>query len=181
MCAAFRIAWGWQCTATLQVTAALAAGGQHAHQLSCHWGAHHAGSSCMPICRAHFPMCRAHSPVSCSPPLPCLPPCPSPCHQVTVPTNWECQGFGRPQYTNFVYPFPGELGWVWGQLRGHESHNCMQHVAEALRCARGCHVVSQAGMPECRKAWHANFMAICMHAQGRMPCARHAMVWDDAA
>ncbi|PRW56286.1 Beta-galactosidase isoform A [Chlorella sorokiniana] len=26
--------------------------------------------------------------------------------QVAVPTNWECQGFGRPQYTNFVYPFP---------------------------------------------------------------------------
>jgi beta-galactosidase len=25
---------------------------------------------------------------------------------VTVPTNWECQGYGRPQYTNFVYPFP---------------------------------------------------------------------------
>jgi beta-galactosidase len=23
-----------------------------------------------------------------------------------VPTNWECQGFGRPHYTNFVYPFP---------------------------------------------------------------------------
>ncbi|KAL4457400.1 hypothetical protein ABPG75_012265 [Micractinium tetrahymenae] len=26
--------------------------------------------------------------------------------QVVVPTNWECQGFGQPQYTNFVYPFP---------------------------------------------------------------------------
>lgn len=23
-----------------------------------------------------------------------------------MPTNWECQGFGRPQYTNFQYPFP---------------------------------------------------------------------------
>ena len=29
---------------------------------------------------------------------------------MTVPTNWECQGFGRPQYTNFVYPFPGKRG-----------------------------------------------------------------------
>ena len=23
-----------------------------------------------------------------------------------MPGNWECQGHGRPQYTNFVYPFP---------------------------------------------------------------------------
>ena len=29
-----------------------------------------------------------------------------PPQQVVVPTNWECQGYGRPQYTNFVYPIP---------------------------------------------------------------------------
>lgn len=31
---------------------------------------------------------------------------------VTVPTNWECQDFGRPQYTNFEYPFPVEPPFV---------------------------------------------------------------------
>ena len=44
--------------------------------------------------------CLPPSPHSAPPPAPCL-------AQVTVPTNWECQGFGRPQYTNFLYPFPG--------------------------------------------------------------------------
>jgi hypothetical protein len=28
------------------------------------------------------------------------------CMQVDVPGNWETQGFGRPVYTNFKYPFP---------------------------------------------------------------------------
>lgn len=32
--------------------------------------------------------------------------------QITVPTNWECQGHGRPQYTNFVYPFPVDPPYV---------------------------------------------------------------------
>lgn len=35
-----------------------------------------------------------------------LPSIPQDWSTVTVPGNWECQGFGRPQYTNFVYPFP---------------------------------------------------------------------------
>jgi beta-galactosidase len=26
--------------------------------------------------------------------------------QITVPGNWECQGYGIPIYTNFQYPFP---------------------------------------------------------------------------
>ena len=32
--------------------------------------------------------------------------------QVAVPGNWECQGHGRPQYTNFVYPFPVDPPYV---------------------------------------------------------------------
>lgn len=26
--------------------------------------------------------------------------------QIHVPSNWECQGFGTPIYTNIIYPFP---------------------------------------------------------------------------
>jgi hypothetical protein len=26
--------------------------------------------------------------------------------QIQVPSNWECQGFGTPIYTNIIYPFP---------------------------------------------------------------------------
>lgn len=26
--------------------------------------------------------------------------------QIPVPSNWECQGFGTPIYTNIIYPFP---------------------------------------------------------------------------
>ena len=26
--------------------------------------------------------------------------------KITVPGHWQLQGYGRPQYTNFVYPFP---------------------------------------------------------------------------
>ena len=40
-----------------------------------------------------------------------------------TPTNWECQGFGRPQYTNFVYPFPGRAVWRVG---GGAQHQCQQ-------------------------------------------------------
>lgn len=26
--------------------------------------------------------------------------------EITVPGHWQLQGYGRPQYTNFIYPFP---------------------------------------------------------------------------
>ena len=75
-------------------------------------------------CRPHCLLMHAHlNPATCPQPVfqgrPLGMPvhhsaaCCSPVHaasQVTVPTNWECQGFGRPQYTNFVYPFPGRQG-----------------------------------------------------------------------
>lgn len=35
-----------------------------------------------------------------------------PCMQVIVPMNWECQGYGMPQYTNFEYPFPVDPPYV---------------------------------------------------------------------
>ena len=33
---------------------------------------------------------------------------PSVWKQIDVPGHWELQGFGRPQYTNFDYPFPAD-------------------------------------------------------------------------
>ena len=35
--------------------------------------------------------------------------------QIRVPANWECQGHGRPHYTNFAYPFPGGFRRVYGR------------------------------------------------------------------
>ena len=32
--------------------------------------------------------------------------------QVIIPMNWECHGYGRPQYTNFSYPFPVDPPYV---------------------------------------------------------------------
>lgn len=36
--------------------------------------------------------------------------------RIEVPANWECQGHGRPQYTNFAYPFPGAWADVAAKL-----------------------------------------------------------------
>jgi beta-galactosidase/beta-glucuronidase len=33
-------------------------------------------------------------------------------NEITVPSCWQLQGYGRPQYTNFIYPFPVDPPYV---------------------------------------------------------------------
>lgn len=50
---------------------------------------------------------------------------------LTVPSNWQVQGFGKPMYTNVQYPFPID-----------------PRYAEAMRHMRGSDKISEWGLPE---------------------------------
>ena len=43
--------------------------------------------------------------------------------EITVPSNWECEGFDRPIYTNVIYPFPINPPYANRRAYGQQNKN----------------------------------------------------------